>query len=262
MVGDPVDHSRSPDIHRAAFDELGLDWDYAAIRVDTAGLGDIVARIRRGELEGVNVTMPHKLTAATLVDDLSEDARRSGSVNTIVRRPDGTTIGHSTDITALRRMWPGDGSAPALVLGSGGAAAAAWVAAPGEPVYGSARRPGAVSESAASVGVDLVEVPWGAGVVSSVVVNATPVGMEDESLPPRVIELAGALIDMAYGLNQTPSVATARRLGLPVVDGLGLLVEQAADSFRLWSGLQPPVRVMTEAARNSSRGTLAAPNQT
>lgn len=261
VVGDPISHSLSPDIHRAALEAAGIDGSYTAIQVDSTGMAEIVADIRRGDLDGVNVTMPHKGVAAALVDDLSEEARLARSVNTIVRRPDGTLVGHSTDVTALRRLWPLDTSTPALILGAGGAAAAACLAAGERTLYVSARRPEAVTHLRHQLEMDLIRVPWGTAVVNATVVNATPVGMAGEALEPRLLELAAALVDLPYGAEETPSIAHARERGLTVVDGLEVLIAQAADSFRLWTGREAPVKPMTAAIRNHSREAGSAPNQ-
>lgn len=260
VVGDPISHSRSPAIHNAAFAALGLDGDYAARQARGPEVEQVMDELRRGELHGVNVTMPLKGVAAALVDDLSPDARRSGSVNTIVRRPDGKLIGYSTDISAMRRLWPASAPSPILVLGAGGAAAAACLAASGRTLYVSARRPGAVAALADRLDMQLVEIPWKTAVVDVVVINATPLGMRGESLPPRIVPLASALIDLAYGEATTPAVEEARGLAIRTVDGIEFLVAQAADSFRLWTGQEPPIDAMTDAARNHSRGPSPLPN--
>jgi shikimate dehydrogenase len=260
VVGDPISHSRSPAIHNAALAHLGIDGSYRAIRVEGSGMEELITDLRSGELDGVNVTMPLKGAAAALVDEVSPEARRAGSVNTIVRHPNGRLTGHSTDISALRRLWPGEPGAPTLVLGAGGAAAAACLAARGGTLYVAARRPGAVPGLADRLQMEPVAVPWETAVVEAVVVNATPLGMNGEPLPPRVVELSSALIDLAYGDKTTPAVERAREEGLPTVDGVEFLVAQAADAFRLWTGREAPVDVMSEAARNYSRGGPQAPN--
>lgn len=251
VIGDPVSHSLSPRIHTAALAHLGLEGSYTARRVGAAELGAILAEVARGDLDGINVTMPHKQTVASLVDRLTDDARAAGSVNTVTRDTDGTLVGHSTDVSALRRTWPtGDGH-PTLVLGAGGAAAAACRAAPVGALYLAARRPEAVSELEHRLGRELIALRWGTAVVEATVVNATPLGMRGETLPPRVVALAGALIDLAYGSEPTPAVREAAACGIPVVDGIRFLTEQAADSFRLWTGREAPVEIMLKAARNS-----------
>lgn len=261
VVGDPIAHSRSPAIHNAAFAALGMDAHYAARQARGPDVEQVMAELRSGELHGVNVTMPLKGVAAALVDELGDDARRAGSVNTIVRRPDGSLVGHSTDISAMRRLWPAPRPSPVLVLGTGGAAAAACLAATGRTLYVSARRPGSVAALADRLDMDLVEVPWQTAVVESVLVNATPLGMEREPLPPRLVSLASALVDLAYGEGTTPAVEESRRTGTPTVDGLEFLVAQAADSFRLWTGREPPIQAMSDAARNTSSQAVPGPKE-
>ncbi len=254
-------HSLSPVIHTAALAATGIEGTYAARRVDEAGLSEVIADMRRGALHGVNVTMPHKQAAARLVDRLSPEARRAGSVNTIVATPD-ELVGHSTDVTGLKSLWherglPLDG--PVLLLGTGGAAAAAAVAAEGSVVYAAARRPERVAEMAAQTGCQLVAIPWGTAVAEAVVVNATPLGMHGESLPGLVVEVASALVDLAYSHEPTPAVAQART-DIPTIDGIDVLVAQAIDSFRLWTGRQVPPHIMEMAARKLSSPPSKAPN--
>ena len=263
VIGDPINHSRSPAIHTAALRALGIDGSYVGLRVASEDVEAILARVRNGEFDGINVTMPHKRAAAELVDDLSDDARRSASVNTIVRGAGGRLSGHSTDITALRRLWRQSGlpvDRPALVMGAGGAAAAACLAVPSPTVYLSARRPEAARDLVAAVDRPVVVVPWQAAVSDSVVINATTLGMKGEELAGRVMMLASGLIDLAYGSDVTPAVAAARQRGIPTVDGLDVLVGQAGDSFRLWTGREPPWEAMAEAARNPSRPGTGQPN--
>lgn len=255
VVGDPVEHSLSPVIHTAALESLGLAGGYKARRVDGDGLRVVMDELRAGALDGVNVTMPHKRLAAELVDELTVDARRSGSVNTIVRAGD-VLVGHTTDVSGLGRLWrqreiPSD--RPILVLGSGGSAAAACLVVSGATVYMSARRIESTLALGAGLALELVPLRWGTAVSDAVVVNATPLGMGGERLPDRVVELCSALIDLPYAPTPTPAVDAARSRQVPVIDGLDLLVAQAADSFRLWTGRVPPSGVMEAAARNPSR---------
>lgn len=261
VVGDPISHSRSPAIHNAALEALGISGTYEAIRVEEAGVEGIFRRVRDGELDGLNVTMPHKGVAAALVDRLSPEAERSRSVNTVVRQPDGELVGYSTDVSALRRLWPDLAGKPTLILGAGGAAAAACLAAPRGTIYVSARRPGAVEALADRMEMDLAGVQWGTSVVEAVVVNATPLGMHGEPLPDRTVELASGVVDLAYGPDPTPAMTLANDLRLPGCDGLSVLVAQAADSFRLWTGRSAPLEVMESVVRKSSRESPATPNQ-
>lgn len=245
LLGDPVDRSRSPSIHAAALAATGIDGRYEARRVDASGLDEALAEIRSGVLTGANVTMPHKARIVGMVDHLAEDAQRAGAVNTI-ERVDDRLVGWNTDIGAIRRAL-GSASGRVLILGAGGAAAAAAVAAVGREALVSARDDRAGADFAGRFGLQVV--PWGEAVGGVTVINATPIGMDGEHLPPGLIEHAAGLIDLAYGDDPTPAVAEAQERGLPVVDGIELLVDQAAESFTIWTGVAAPIEAMTQAAR-------------
>ncbi|MEE9205373.1 MAG: shikimate dehydrogenase [Acidimicrobiia bacterium] len=252
LLGDPVEHSRSPAIHRAALRALGLTGSYVARRTDPAGVVDACAEIRQGVLGGANVTMPLKRAALAAVEAASEPARRAGAVNTLCWRG-GSVFGANTDIDGIRDVWERRGlpvDAPILVLGAGGAAAAAMLAREGSEIVASSRRRGAVTELASKIGVTVSEVPWGVAVAGAVVVNATPVGMAGESLPEGIVDVADGLFDMAYGINATPAVLEADER--PVADGIDMLVAQAARSFEIWTGRPAPLEVMETAARDRS----------
>ena len=130
-----------------------------------------------------------------------------------------------------------------------------FVALAGRPIYIATRRLGAGSDLGSALAkrglaIEVGEVHWNVPVVEAVVVNCTPLGMHGEEIPAVVLALAGGLFDMAYGPVATPAVGTLRSMGLPVVEGLDLLVAQAARSFRIWTGVAPPLAAMTKAAKN------------
>jgi shikimate dehydrogenase len=253
VLGDPVDHSRSPAIHNAAFAALGVDAHYQARRVDGSGMAVAAEELRRGNLAGANITMPHKDLAFRLVDRAMGEAQVARSVNTWVM-DGGALVGHSTDIPGIRQAWARRelGSGPVLILGSGGAAAAALVALADHDLFVSARRPEGAHRLVESLGSAAISVPWSTG-MEAVVVNCTPLGMKGESLPDPVLDLATGLFEMAYGWDPTPAEKECRERGKPVADGIDLLVAQAACAFELWIDLPAPLAVMEQAARNSSR---------
>jgi shikimate dehydrogenase len=253
LLGNPVEHSRSPQIHRAALDRLGLAGSYEARAVDEQGVEEAFAAMRRGDVDGMNVTMPHKNLAARLCDRLDPPAARAESVNTVTREGD-EIVGYSTDIIAIGELWDRfPAGAPVLVLGTGGAAAAAAVALGHLRLYLAGRRPGVTTELAARLGIDAGEVRWATPVVGAVVVNCTPLGMNGEPLPGPVVDLSAGLFDMAYGPAPTPAIRRSQELGLPAVTGPEMLVAQAAASFRLWTGRPAPVAEMAAAVENHSR---------
>lgn len=243
LLGDPVAHSLSPRLHAVAMAAVGIEGSYEARKVDAAGVADAIEEIRRSELDGANVTMPHKRVAARLADELAPDAARAGSANTLLRR-NGLIIGASTDVGGIRMAWGALPDGPAHILGSGGAAAAALLALEGRPLSVSARRPGAAARLIAKTGVEADHAEWTVPAQGAVLVNATPLGMADETLPDGLLESASGLFDMPYGERTTPAVKTAGALGIPVVEGVEMLVSQAALSFELWTGVMPPLTMM------------------
>ncbi len=251
LLGNPVEHSLSPAIHNAALAATGLGGRYTARRVDEEGVRAAFAELRSGQVHGLNITMPYKALAAQLCDHLEPDALRAGSVNT-ANLADGEVRGCSTDIDGIRDVWSAlPGSGPVLILGAGGAAAAACIALADHPLYGAARRGGTIAEMARRLAIDLGEVRWGVPVVDAVVVNCTPLGMKGEILPQHVLGLASGLLDMAYGPEPTPAVRYVASRGKPTVSGLDLLLAQAARSFFVWTGLPALLGAMRTALRNS-----------
>jgi shikimate dehydrogenase len=254
VVGDPVDHSLSPAIQAAALHAAGIAGSYTTMRVDAAGMAGVAESIRRADLDGVNVTMPHKALAAGLVDGTAGAATRTGSVNTITRVGE-RLVGHNTDVTGVCAAWGDAGlpvDRPVLVLGGGGAAGAALVAIEmlgAGPVRLAGRRGDVLRALVASVGVAAsIEPIEEADAEGAVVVNATPLGMHGESLPVDVRSASG-LLDLTYrAATSTPAVAAARDAGIPVADGVAMVIAQAAGSFRLWTGREADVAAMATAA--------------
>lgn len=247
VLGNPVGHSLSPRLHRAALDAAGIEGSYDARRVDAAGFGVALSELRNGALDGANVTMPHKVRAAESADVLSEAAARAKSVNTLWMR-NGDLVGDSTDIPGIRRAWGPLPDGPALILGSGGAAAAALLALEGRPLRVAARREERARSVVAQTGVEATVAPWSTERWGGeVIVNATPIGMRGEALPAHFLSDAVGLFDMPYGREETPAVVSARRAGIPVVPGFEMLLHQAAVSFLQWTGVHPSIEAMREA---------------
>ena len=247
VLGNPVDHSLSPDLHHAALAACGLDGTYERRNVDVAGMERAIAEMRNGELSGASVTMPHKELAAELVDRLSATAARARAVNTLVNA--NGVVGHNTDVAGVRGAWIDanlDEEGPVRILGTGGAAAAALLALEGRDLTLSGRRPEAAAALVERIGVDASIVDWSEP-ARGVVVNATPIGMNGESLQPHLLTGVVGVFDMAYGPIRTPAVATAQERGVPCVDGPAMLLHQAAAAFQLWTGFGAPLAAMREA---------------
>ena len=245
VLGFPVGHSRSPVMMNAAFHELGLDWRYLKLPVPPERFEQTLMALSGSGYLGANVTIPHKLAAHDLADELSAAARAIGAVNTLSFR-DGRIAGDNTDagglLDAVGEPLPGT----ALVLGAGGAArAAAWaLAQAGVDVTVWSRTSERAAELAAELRVGHSERPG----PSELLVNATSVGLRPgDSLDGLPLVDARVVVDLVYGAGPTPVVRWAEERGARVVDGLEVLVRQGARSLELWTGREPPVDVMRRA---------------
>lgn len=262
VLGWPLEHTLSPEIHNAAFRALGMAWAYAAWPTEPGALGGAIERIRRHDhVVGANVTMPHKESVVGHLDETSGDAAVIGAVNTIQKLGD-MLVGHNTDVDGFRAFLIGDAGfdargKQALVVGAGGAARAV-VRALGDldaaQVAVAARRRGRSEELANLVSaVRTAVVSWDEvnerAAESDLVVNATPLGMSDENPLPDARWRAGqVVVDLVYRPPITPLMAAARAAGAVAWGGLGMLIHQAAASFRIWTGQDPPLETMSAAA--------------
>ena len=257
VIGDPIHHSRSPAIHNAAFAAARLDWVFVAFPVPLGEGRAAVKSVKSLGLGGMSVTMPHKQDAAWACDELTPDATVLGVVNTVVPTDHGRLHGESTDGEGFLRAVRDHGVEPAtgsaLVLGAGGAARAITLALgnAGARVTVAARRTSAAESAAGLVrGAEvagLADVDPGA---FDMVVNATPLGMQGEPPPIDANRLNPGqfVVDTVYHPMETPLLATARARGVACVNGLGMLVHQAALAFELWTGVDAPLDAMRAAA--------------
>jgi len=261
VIGTPIRHSLSPVLYNAAFRALDLDWVFVALEV-AAGSGDAaVTAMRTLGIEGLSVTMPHKEDAARACDRLTPTAAALGAVNSVVLQA-GTLIGDSTDgVGFLDALREDEGFDPAgarcLVLGAGGAARAVVLAladAAAAEVAVLGRTPERAEAAAALAGSAGRVVDGSAGIGEGpvdVIVNATPVGMgQSPGLPidPALIPAGTLVVDLIYHPPVTPLLEAARKRGAVAVNGLGMLIHQAAHQFRSWTGEDPPLEVMSAAA--------------
>ncbi len=267
VLGWPVDHSLSPVIHNAAFVSLGLDWVYVPLLVTPAELPAALRGLAALGFAGANVTMPHKTPTAELIDDLSEDARLLRAVNTIVVGADGLA-GHNSDAAGFERFLRDDvgfdaSGRSALLFGAGGGARACALAAARS---GLANLSVAVREAsraddlrAALKGtpttMQVVGFDDAAGTEADLIVNATPLGLHGEELPLSSLHPGVVGVDLLYRPGATPFQTRVRDAGGVAFGGLGLLLQQAAISFELWTGRSAPLAVMSAAAL----GELAEP---
>jgi shikimate dehydrogenase len=268
VIGDPIGHSLSPRLHEAAIRSAGLDVRYDAVQVPPARLADFVAEARRGAYRGFNVTIPHKEAIVPLLDGLAEEARRLGAVNTVVCG-DGVLRGFNTDVAGFTRALGRAIDKPparALVLGAGGAARAiVWALTEmGASVRVSGRTETHARQIAEVIpGVETT--PWerrtDVAARCDLVVNATPLGMShlaDQSpLPAWPGPDGGLAFDLVYG-RVTPFMKMACAAGWQVMDGTEMLVQQAAEAFRLWFGIVPNLAAMQAACTATENLTCSA----
>ncbi len=260
VLGRPVGHSLSPDLHGAALEARGLDAVYVALNCGDDEIGGLLRGLALAG-GGGNVTVPHKARAAAAVDRTTPEVERTGACNTFWAR-DGEVWGDNTDVAGFRgavaALLPGGvaGGRVALV-GAGGAARAALAGlvddGAGEVVVVNRSRERAqalVDEMGAGRarvggGLDALQ-----GLDLDLVVQATSIGLSDGD--PLPVDLdgparVGAVLDLVYGPSGTPLVRAARARGLPAADGREMLVLQGAAAFRRWFGDPVPLDAMRSA---------------
>jgi shikimate dehydrogenase len=257
ILGDPVSQSRSPKIQSAAIAAAGFDVKYEALRVLPPELARVVRQLR-DEGAGGNVTVPHKIAFRSLCAEVTTTADRTGAVNTFWTR-DGALFGDNTDVAgfdaAARQLLGGTtAGATVAVIGAGGAAAAVLAAIemwPGARARIFTRNPQRAQTLAARFGdcARVVSTVAEALADSTFVVNATPIGMTDDSLPFAIEDLApkAIVMDLVYNTAGTGLSRAAAAAGHVAADGTAMLIEQAALAFERWFGFAPDRDVMRAA---------------
>ena len=256
VLGHPVSHSRSPAMQNAALEALGLagEWSYEAIDVDPGEFEQRVRGLADEGFVGANVTIPHKEAALVAADEASSAAREIGAANTLSFTAEGIRA-DNTDAPGLISALPRPAAGVrTLVLGAGGSArAAVWaLAREGASVEVWNRTPERADQLVRELGAERA-----ASDSYGLVINCTAVGMPGTGDPfeqlPLDREALGpdlVLVDLVYGGQETELVREARSLGAATVDGLEVLVRQGGESLRIWTGQEPPLDVMREAARS------------
>jgi shikimate dehydrogenase len=246
VVGWPVAHSKSPRIHRFWLEKLGLDGDYGRFPVHPDHLGTAIRALPALGLRGVNVTIPHKVAIIEYLDALAPSAAAVGAVNTVAVTAAGL-VGHNTDVAGLAGPIAGHGAGrPIVILGAGGAARAALAVARdlGGPVTIVNRSADRAAALLAEMGVaDSVQAPGARLPEAALLINATSLGMTGQ--PPLDIDLAplaadALVFDCVYAPLDTPLLQAARARRLAVIDGLAMLIGQAAAAFELFYGAPAP----------------------
>ncbi|MFT3891257.1 MAG: shikimate dehydrogenase [Anaerolineales bacterium] len=285
LIGYPVSHSLSPKIQNAALAACELDGDYSLFPIppdDIQGLRDLLARVRSSEITGLNVTIPHKQNVIPLLDELTSTAQSIGAVNVIYMK-DGKLIGDNTDaqgfLSDLKKFmagapspvfWDDVGSVrekSALILGAGGSARSVVYALynDGWDVAVNARRIEQAEQlvsqfkgvKASNLNFEMLP-PFNKLKITlsnfQLIVNTTPVGMtpkiNQSPLPRNVSPSKYTMIyDLVYNPRETKLVRNARAKGNHATTGLGMLIEQAALGFAIWTGRIPPLEILYQAVQ-------------
>ncbi len=269
LIGDPIGHSVSPAMHNAAFSSLGLDYIYLPFRVEKERLSRAIDGVRALNIQGLNVTIPHKVAVIALLDELEPLAEKIGAVNTIVNN-NGHLKGYNTDasgfIKALLERGVESNGKKVVVLGAGGASRA-------------------ISFTLAERGADLVilnrklELDWAvelAGNISGflgkkvkalelnkqnlsvmledadILVNATSVGMSPGTsqtpVAKRLLKPELVVFDIVYNPMKTRLLTEAEEAGAKIIGGLDMLVWQGASAFEMWTKVKAPIEIMKAEA--------------
>lgn len=254
IFGDPIEHTLSPLIHNEAFSYLGLDYCYVAFNVKKDKLKEAVEAIRALNIKGVNVTVPHKETVIQYLDNISNEAKNIGAVNTILNAG-GVLKGFNTDVKGFILSLKDEGisikNKNFLILGAGGAAKAV--------VYGILKEGGKVyiynrtlskaleiKEKFKKFGfIEIVEMNKSITEGIDIIVNATSLGLKkDDPMPlnPELIKPTHVYCDIVY--PETPLMRKAEAIGCKVIGGIGMLLWQAAFAFKIWTEVEAPIEIM------------------
>lgn len=266
IIGYGIDYTLSPAMHNAAFEALNMNWVYLPLRVKPGEVQSALRGLTAMDFRGANVTVPHKVTAAGLMDELRGDAEALGAVNTVVVE-NGRLVGYNTDpagfLALLREAGIEATGKIACLIGAGGAARSAGLVLVREGaglIHVLNRTESKAMElrerlkragTSTDIRVEKLD-REGAKVLREcqVVVNCTPLGGNaEEELPLDYINLGDGkwVIDLKYGKTGSAFLRAAAARGARVVDGGNMLIHQAAASFELWTGIPAPLEAMREA---------------
>ena len=269
VIGNPVKHSLSPVIHNVGFKSLGIDWFYVACEVQEGEAQSALDAMKVLGFRGLSVTMPHKTAIASLVDSVSPAAQALHSVNTVEVTTNGSLVGHSTDgdglVASLKEQGVSVEGKSILILGAGGAARSVIDALQRHKCQQIfvANRSLEHAQTAVALAPSIAEAVSivdtaalaEAAANSEIIINATSVGMtrsptvaSASPIPIDLIRSNHIVMDLVYHPVETELLRLTRSRGALAIDGLGMLVHQAALQQQIWTGLMPNVSDMYQAA--------------
>lgn len=257
VIGDPIDHSMSPNIHNAAFKALNMDCTYIAYRIPRGELEDGIASLRKINISGFNVTIPHKIEVLRYLDGMSDECRTIGAANTVANE-DGRLVGYNTDMDGFlapikQRGIPIKGQS-VLLLGAGGAARAIVAGfakeGAGRITISSRTRERAdeLARFASGLGMEASSVPLEDASKGRYrfIVNATPVGLKNEPSPisTDMIDSECIVYDIIYMPMNTDLITQSKKRGATIIYGYEMLLGQAAMAFEIWHKVKAPYDAM------------------
>lgn len=264
VFGDPVDTNPTVVIQEAAFEDKGLNWRYLTLLVRPEDLEQAFKGMRAMNFSGINLTMPHKIEAMKYMDEIDKSAELIGAINTVTLK-DGVMKGYNTDGLGMVKSIEDAGTSlegkTVTVLGAGGAARAICVEcalAGAKKIYIINRTASKGEELANSINAktdaEAEFIPWTAGVEipeCDIIVNATNIGMAPDTNKPDIdyntIKEGTTAVDVVFNPIMTGFLKEAEKQGAKVLDGLGMLVNQGAVGFELWTGEKADPKVMKAA---------------
>ena len=232
IIGDPVSYSLSPKMHNAAYEALNLDFVYFAKKVTSEDLKNVPDFIRKFGIKGVSVTAPHKIEIMKFLDEIDENARKIGAVNTILNK-DGKICGYNTDVDAISDLLKNHRGKKIAILGDGGMAKAMEYAARNFKIF--SRKSGNFDSE------DLTNF--------EIIMNATPIGMnpDETPVPKKYLRKGQIVFDAVYSSEETRLIREAKSFGAETVNGKEILLKQGMAQFKLFTGHDAPEKIMRKS---------------
>ena len=275
VMGWPVEHTASPAMHNAAFAALGMNARYSAFPVPPEAAGDAVRGIRALGIRGMNVTVPHKQAVIPHLDALRGEAATLNAVN-VIAHEDGALVGHNTDVAGFLRALREGGMDPAgahvLMLGAGGAARAVLRAvqlggaASATVLNRTEQKARDLARDLTSPDCPVTPAPFSNTDFdqlvenAKIIINTTSLGMKNHGGIPMKADAVTpdhCIVDIIYNPWETDFLKAAREKGARTLNGFGMLVYQAAEAFKIWTGRAAPARAMWDAGESFLRGPAA-----
>jgi len=257
VVGNPIGHSLSPAMHNAAFSETGLNAVYLAF--ETRDLKACLKGMKGLGIKGMSVTIPYKSNVIPLLDELDDLAGRIGAINTIVNKG-GRLIGYNTDavgaLKALEEKTELSGKS-CIMIGAGGAAMAIGyiLKEKGIELTVANRSIDRGESLCKALGCRFIGLEGLDSEKADILINTTPVGMAPEKelclVPEHALKDGMVVMDIVYNPIETRLLAMARSRGCLTVSGLAMFIHQGAEQFRMWTGIEPPIKAMTGAVEKA-----------